>query len=140
VNVDLTIPGRRDVFVIGDLAALEQDGALIPGVSPAAMQEANHAAENICRALRGQPYVPFRYRDRGSFAAIGRGAAVGKLLGGLTISGFLAWLAWAMIHIFFLIGFRNRVAVMVNWAYSYVTLRRGARLITGEPPLSKGDG
>jgi NADH dehydrogenase len=132
VNADLTIPGRTDLFVIGDLAALEQDGSLIPGVSPAAIQEARHAAENIRRALQGQPSVPFRYRDRGSFATIGRGAAVGEMLGGLKLSGFIAWLAWVAIHIFFLIGFRNRLVVMINWAYSYVTFRRGARLITGD--------
>jgi NADH dehydrogenase len=133
VNQDLTVPGHPDAFVIGDLAALEQDGTWIPGVSPAAMQEARHAADNIQRTLRGVPLAPFRYRDRGSFAAIGRGAAVGNLFGGVQLSGFIAWLAWVVIHIFFLIGFRNRLAVMLNWAYSYVTLRRGARLITGEP-------
>jgi NADH dehydrogenase len=133
VNRDLTIPGRRDVFVIGDLAALEQDGTLIPGVAPAAMQEARHAAANIARTVRGEPLLPFRYKDRGSFATIGRGAAVGVMLGGLKVSGFVAWITWVVIHIFFLIGFRNRLMVMANWAYAYVTLRRGARLITGEP-------
>lgn len=133
VNRDLTIPGRRDVFVIGDLAALEQDGVLIPGVAPAAMQEARHAAENIARAVQGKPLLPFRYKDRGSFATIGRGAAVGVMLGGLKVSGFVAWITWVAIHIFFLIGFRNRLMVMANWAYAYVTLRHGARLITGEP-------
>ena len=134
VNPDLTIPGHPDAFVIGDLAALEQNGTWIPGVSPAAMQEARHAADNIQRTLRGAPPAPFRYRDRGSFAAIGRGAAVGNLFDGFPLSGFIAWLAWVVIHIFFLIGFRNRLAVMLNWAYSYVTLRRGTRLITGDPP------
>lgn len=139
VNRDLTIPGRPEVFVIGDLAALEQDGTWIPGVSPAAMQEGRHTAGNIGRALQGRSSVPFRYRDRGRFAAIGRGAAVGEVLGGYTLSGFVAWLAWVGIHIVFLIGFRNRLLVMVNWIYSYVTLRRGARLITGDPlpPLTE---
>ena len=134
VNRDLTVPGHPEIFVIGDLAALEQDGALIPGVSPAAMQEGRHAAENIGRALRGQPALSFRYWDRGSFATIGRGAAVGQVFGGLRLSGFVAWLAWVVIHIIFLIGFRNRLLVMVNWIYSYVTLQRGSRLITGDPP------
>ncbi|MDE3034372.1 MAG: NAD(P)/FAD-dependent oxidoreductase [Nitrospirota bacterium] len=134
VNRDLTVPGYPEIFVIGDLAALEQEGALIPGVSPAAMQEGRHAAENIRLALERQPLRPFRYRDRGSFATIGRGAAVGQVFGGLRLSGFVAWLAWVAIHIVFLVGFRNRLLVMVNWIYSYVTLQRGARLITGDPP------
>jgi NADH dehydrogenase len=134
VRPDLTPPGLDDVFVIGDLAALEQDGRLVPGVCPAAIQEGRHAAENVRRRLRGEPNAPFRYRDKGSFATIGRGAAVGEMPGGLRFSGLLAWLAWMGIHIFFLIGFRNRVLVMFQWAYSYLTFRRGARLITGGPP------
>jgi NADH dehydrogenase len=131
VRADLTIPDRDDVVVIGDLAAFEQDGKLVPGVSPAAMQEGEHAARNIERALRGEPRLPFRYWDKGSFATIGRGAAVGEILQKVRLSGVLAWLAWLVIHIFFLIGFRNRVFVLMHWAYSYVTYRRGARLITG---------
>jgi NADH dehydrogenase len=133
VRPDLTIPDHDEVMVIGDLAAAEQeDGKPVPGVSPAAMQEGEHAAHNIERALRGEPRLPFRYWDKGSFATIGRGAAVGEILGKFRLSGFLAWLAWLAIHIFFLIGFRNRVFVMMHWAYSYVTYRRGARLITGQ--------
>ena len=134
VRSDLTIPGRDDVFVVGDLAALEQDGKQVPGVSPAAIQEGRHAAANVVRRLRGEPLRGFRYRDKGSFATIGRGAAVGGLPGGLTLSGFVAWIAWLAIHIYFLIGFRNRVIVILQWAYSYLTFRRGARLITGAPP------
>ena len=134
VRSDLTIPGRDDVFVVGDLAALEQDGKPVPGVSPAAIQEGRHAAANVVRRLRGEPLRGFRYRDKGSFATIGRGAAVGELPGGLKLSGFVAWIAWLAIHIFFLIGFRNRVIVILQWAYSYLTFRRGARLITGAPP------
>ena len=134
VRPDLTIPGRDDVFVVGDLAALEQDGKLVPGVSPAAIQEGRHAAANVVRRLRGEPLRGFRYREKGSFATIGRGAAVGDLPAGLTLSGFVAWIAWLAIHIFFLIGFRNRVIVILQWAYSYLTFRRGARLITGAPP------
>jgi NADH dehydrogenase len=132
VTPELTVPGRDDVFVIGDLARVEQDGAPVPGVSPAAMQEARHTAANIKRALRGEPLRPFRYLDKGSFAVIGRGAAVGLLFDKVRISGLLAWLAWIFIHIFYLIGFRNRFLVLFDWAYSYLTFKRGARLITGE--------
>jgi NADH dehydrogenase len=131
VRPDLTIPGQDEVYVIGDLAALEQDGHLVPGVSPAAIQEGRHAARNVRRRLAGQPNAAFRYLDKGSFATIGRGAAVGELRGGLRLSGFLAWIAWLAIHLFFLIGFRNRSLVLFQWAYSYLTFRRGARLITG---------
>ncbi len=133
VRPELTPPGLDDVYVIGDLAAVEQDGRLVPGVCPAAIQAGRHAAANVRRRLRGEPNAPFRYLDKGSFATIGRGAAVGEMPGGLRFSGLPAWLAWMGIHIFFLIGFRNRVLVMFQWAYSYLTFRRGARLITGGP-------
>jgi len=131
VTPELSVPGYPDAFVVGDLAALEQDGQAVPGVAPAAMQQGTHAGKNILRAERGLPLLPFRYWDRGSFAVIGRGAAVGDALS-LKMSGLLAWLAWLVIHIFFLIGFRNRIAVLLNWAYSFFTLRRNAQLITGE--------
>jgi len=131
VEPDLSLPGHPEVFVVGDLAALEQDGKPVPGVAPAAMQQGRHAARSIARALRGQPAQAFRYLDKGSFATIGRGAAVGEVAGRIRISGLVAWLAWLTIHIFFLIGFRNRVLVLFHWAYSYLTYRRGARLITG---------
>jgi NADH dehydrogenase len=134
VGPDLTLPGRADVFVVGDLAAVEQDGEPVPGVAPAAIQMGRHAARAIRRALAGEPARPFRYIDKGSFATIGRGKAVGELPGGVRLSGFPAWLGWLAVHIFFLIGFRNRVLVLIQWAYSYVTFRRGARLITGPPP------
>jgi NADH dehydrogenase len=133
VRPDLTLPGDDDVYVIGDLAALEQDGRLVPGVCPAAIQQGRHAATNVLRRARGEPNAAFRYRDKGSFATIGRGAAVGELPAGLRLAGFPAWIAWMAIHIFFLIGFRNRVLVMFQWAYSYLTFRRGVRLITGGP-------
>jgi NADH dehydrogenase len=136
VRPDLTIPGHDDVFVIGDLAALEQDGKLVPGVSPAAMQEARHAAANIRRRLESQPTRPFRYFDKGSFAVIGRGAAVGQTLG-LKMSGLIAWLAWIFIHLFFLIGFRNRFFVLIDWAYSYLLYKSGARLITGDDRIDR---
>ena len=132
VTPELTVPGHADVFVVGDLAALEIAGKEIPGVAPAAMQEGVHAAKNIVRAARGLPLVPFEYWDRGSFAVIGRGAAVGVAFRTLKMSGFAAWIAWLTIHVFFLIGFRNRIAVLFNWAYSFFTLRRNAQLITGE--------
>ncbi len=131
VSPALSVPGHDEVFVIGDLAALEQDGKPVPGVSPAAIQMGRHVALNIRRSLHGQPPLPFRYLDKGSFATIGRGAAVGDIFGRLQLSGFPAWIAWLLIHLFFLIGFRNRFLVMFQWAYSYVTYRRGARLITG---------
>ena len=134
VEPTLAVSGRSDVFLVGDLSTLEQDGKPVPGVAPAAIQMGRHAARNILRAIAGLPGEPFRYRDKGSFATIGRGKAVGELAGGLKLSGFLAWIAWLAIHIFFLIGFRNRVLVLFQWAYSYVTFRRGARLITGAPP------
>jgi NADH dehydrogenase len=134
VDPTLAVPARNDVFVVGDLAIVEQDGKPVPGVAPAAIQMGRHAARNILRAIAGQPLQPFRYRNKGSFATIGRGKAVGEMAGGVKLSGFPAWLAWLAIHIFFLIGFRNRVLVIFQWAYSYVTFRRGARLITGPPP------
>jgi NADH dehydrogenase len=134
VDPTLALPGRNDVYVVGDLATVAQDGEPVPGVAPAAIQMGRHAARNIMRAIAGLPAEPFRYRDKGSFATIGRGKAVGVLAGGLKLSGFPAWVAWLAIHIFFLIGFRNRVLVLFQWAYSYVTFRRGARLITGTPP------
>jgi NADH dehydrogenase len=144
VQPDLTIPGHDDVFVIGDLAALEQDGHLVPGVSPAAMQEGRHVADTIRRRLRNQPAQPFRYFDKGNFAVIGRGAAVGHFREKIRLHGFIAWFAWLFIHLFFLIGFRNRALVLFDWAYSYLTFRRGARLITGDahidsrlPPASQ---
>jgi len=136
VTPELTVPGRPEIFVVGDLAALEQDGQLIPGVAPAAMQEGKHTAKNIERVLRGLPLEPFRYWDRGTFAVIGRGAAVGVLFRKKWLAGFWAWLAWLAIHIAFLIGFRNRALVLLGWAYSYFTFGRGARLITG-PPLEE---
>jgi NADH dehydrogenase len=130
VRPDLTLPGDDDVFVVGDLAALEQDGKPVPGVAPAAMQEGRYAAMNIRRRLQGKRSPPFRYRDKGSLATIGRGAGVADF-GRFTFSGFFAWLAWLLVHIFFLIGFRNRVLVILEWAWAYVTYDRGARLITG---------
>ena len=130
VQPDLSLPGHPSVFVIGDLASLEQDGRAVPGVAPAALQMGAHAGANLKRALRGEPLAPFRYWDKGSLATIGRSRAI-ALIGSLRLSGFIAWLAWLMIHIFFLIGFRNRLVVLIDWAWAYVTYDRGARLIIG---------
>lgn len=130
VEPDLTIPGHPDVYVLGDLAHLEQDGKPVPGVAPAALQMGRHTAKNIARTVRGQPREPFRYVDKGSLATIGRGKAVAQI-GARKISGFLAWFLWMSVHIFFLIGFRNRILVMLQWAWSYLSYDRGARLITG---------
>jgi NADH dehydrogenase len=130
VSPDLAAPGHPEIYVTGDLAAVEdRGGALVPGVAPAAIQEGRHAARAIARALRGEATPPFRYRDKGMLATIGRAAAVARV-GRLQFSGFPAWLAWLLVHIFFLIGFRNRVAVILEWAWSYLTFKRGARLIT----------
>jgi len=129
VEPDLTIPGHEEIYVIGDLAHIEVDGALVPGVAPAALQAGQHAARNVRRALDGQPREPFRYRDKGMLATIGRGAAVARI-GPIKASGLLAWLLWLFVHIYFLIGFRNRLLVMFQWAWSYITFDRGARLIT----------
>jgi NADH dehydrogenase len=137
VEPDLTVPGHDDVYVIGDLASLKQeDGRPVPGVAPAAIQEGRHTARNIVRRLHGEPTLPFRYHDKGSLATIGRAAAVAEI-GKTKLSGFVAWLAWLLIHIFFLIGFRNRFLVLTEWALSYVTYQRGARLITGALPTSE---
>jgi NADH dehydrogenase len=129
VGADLTIPGHPEVFVIGDLATVEQPGgAAVPGVAPAAMQMGRHAARSIRRALRQEPKEAFRYRDKGSLATIGRRSAV-AVMGPFRLSGLLAWLAWLAIHIFFLIGFRNRFVVLFTWTWAYFTYDRSARLI-----------
>jgi len=130
VNHDLTVPGHHNVFAIGDMTYLEQDGKPLPGVSPVAMQMGRRVARNIRNDLAGKPYEEFRYFDKGSMATIGRKAAIAEI-GKLHLSGFIAWMAWLTVHIFFLIGFRNRFAVLFNWAWSYYTYQRGARLITG---------
>ena len=131
VAPDLTLPGHPEVQVIGDLASLQQDGRPVPGVAPAAKQMGRHAARNILRALSGRPAGPFRYHDAGSLATIGRAAAVAQF-GRVRLSGLPAWLAWLVIHIYFLIGFRNRLLVVLQWAWLYLRYESGARLITGE--------
>lgn len=131
VEPDLSIPGHPEAFAIGDVCAfLHQTGAPLPGVAPVAIQQGRAVADNVWRRLHGQPTRSFRYRDRGSMATIGRAAAV-AVVGGLRLSGLVAWLAWLLVHIMFLIGFRNRFLVLFEWAWAYVTWHRGARLITG---------
>ena len=129
VQPDLSVPGHPQVFVAGDLAHFEQDGVPVPGVAPAAMQMGRHAARNVMRLLQGQPPQAFRYRDKGSLATIGRNSAVAQFGQRLKLWGLPAWLAWLVIHIFFLIGFRNRFVVMFDWALAYLTYQRHARLI-----------
>jgi NADH dehydrogenase len=129
---DCTIPGHPEVFVIGDLAAVKNSsGTLVPGVAPAAMQMGRYAATCIADDLVDRPRKMFRYHDKGSLATIGRAAAVAQFPG-FKITGYFAWMAWLFIHIMFLVGFRNRVLVIIQWAWSYFTFERGARLITDE--------
>lgn len=134
VNRDLSVPGHPEVFAIGDMAlVLGDDGRPVPGVSPAAMQMAHHVARLIEAEIAvggASSRPPFRYRDKGSMATIGRSAAVAKI-GKVEMSGFPAWLTWLGVHLLFLIGFRNKLAVLLQWAYSYFTYKRGARIIIG---------
>jgi NADH:quinone reductase (non-electrogenic) len=140
VEPDLSIPGHPEVFVIGDLAALaDENGKMLPGVAPVAIQQGNWVAETIARDLQNQrrpnqPGRSFHYHNKGSLATIGRAAAVAQFPK-FALSGYFAWLAWLFVHIFFLIGFRNRLLVMIQWAWSYLTYERGARLITGSDEL-----
>jgi NADH dehydrogenase len=132
VAPDLSVPGAPEVFVAGDLAAIvDAQGKPVPGVAPAAIQEGKHVAANVLRQLRGQPTLPFRYFDKGSLATIGRARAVADF-GKLRLHGFFAWMAWLVVHIAYLIGFRNRLFVLVSWAWTYLTYDRGSRLITGQ--------
>lgn len=130
VQDDLSVPDRPEVFVAGDLMHLEQDGDVVPGVAPAAIQAGRAAARNIELRIAGRTTEPFRYFDKGSLATIGRGRAIGQV-GKLELSGFFAWWFWWVIHIAYLVGFRNRISVMLGWAFQYFAFSRGARLITG---------
>ncbi len=131
VEPDLSLPGHREVFVIGDLATLkDKDGRPLPGVAPVAMQQGAWVARQIKADLNGKPREAFHYFDKGSLATIGRAAAIAQF-GKIHISGFIAWLSWLFVHILFLIGFRNRIVVMLQWAWSYLTYERAAWLITG---------
>jgi NADH dehydrogenase len=132
VRIDLTIEGHPEAFVIGDLAAcVDAGGHTMPGLAPVAIQQGRCAAENIMRALKGKPYGRFKYADKGALATVGRAFAILQM-GKLKLSGLFAWLIWSLVHIAYLVGFRNRVIVMIDWAWAYVTYQRGARLITGD--------
>jgi NADH dehydrogenase len=134
VEPDCTIPGHPEVFVLGDAAHFEhQEGGPLPGVSPVAIQMGEYAAGVIAGDLNGEPRRAFQYWDKGQLAVIGRGRAVADIWK-LHFGGLLAWFIWTFVHIFFLIGFRNRILVMIQWAWSYLTYGRGARLITAETP------
>jgi len=129
VSPDLSVPGISNVFIVGDLASLTQDGRMIPGVGPAAIQEGKAAAKNIVRDLRREPRKPFRYWNKGDLAVIGRSRAIADL-GWIQFSGWFAWVFWLFVHIMYLVGFRNRVVVLTEWAYAYFTSQAGVRLIT----------
>jgi NADH dehydrogenase len=130
VNPDLSLPGHPEIFVLGDTALVKgEHGQPVPGVAPAAKQMGRYAARLIKARLAGQPAKPFRYIDYGNLSPIGRKAAVADL-GRLRLSGLLAWLLWSFAHLWFLVGFRNRLVVFLDWAWAYVTFDRGVRLIT----------
>ncbi|MDP3277503.1 MAG: NAD(P)/FAD-dependent oxidoreductase [Deltaproteobacteria bacterium] len=131
VERDLSVASHPHVFAIGDCAHFAHDGAPLPGLSPVAMQMARTVAENILRVREGLPGKHFRYKDKGAMATIGRSRAVAKS-GPMELTGFVAWLAWIFVHLWFLVGFRNRFVVFFNWAYSYMAYGRGARIITGQ--------
>jgi NADH dehydrogenase len=134
VEPELTLPGYKNVFVIGDLASLKDEaGQPLPGVAQVAIQMGKHAARQILRAIDKQPYRPFHYNNLGNMATIGRNSAVADF-GWMTMKGYLGWLAWLFVHILNLIGFRNRIVVMVQWAWSYFSYQRAIRLITGDLP------
>lgn len=131
VGADLRVPGHPEIFIAGDLAALQQDGKPVPGIAPAAKQMGAHVARSIRAALKGGAAPAFVYHHDGSLATIGRRAAVADL-GRIKLSGLLAWWFWLLVHVLFLIGFRNRMIVLINWAWSYWTYQRHARIILGE--------
>jgi NADH:ubiquinone reductase (H+-translocating) len=132
VLADCSVPGRPEVFVVGDAAAFVPEGQerALPGVSPVAMQQGRFVARQIGRSINGQPRETFRYVDKGSMATIGRKRAVAQFAG-MRLSGFLAWMAWLFVHVFYLIDFRNRIVVLLDWTWAYFAYRRGSRLITG---------
>lgn len=133
VEPDLSLAGHPEVFVVGDLAAIKVDDKPVPGLAPAALQGGRHAARAIQESLAGRPRTPFRYRDKGSLATIGRSSAVAQI-GRWRFAGYFAWLFWLFIHILFLIDFRNRLAVLWEWAFQWFTWQRSARVIMENPP------
>jgi NADH:ubiquinone reductase (H+-translocating) len=141
VERDLTLPGHAEVFALGDMVRVRgADGVpvTLPGVAPAAMQEGRYAARVVRERLRGRTSAPFRYRDKGNLATIGRAAAVADIKG-IKLSGLLAWLTWLLVHLWYLVGFQNRVVVFIRWGFSFFTHGRGARLITGEGAEAGGE-
>jgi NADH:ubiquinone reductase (H+-translocating) len=129
VRDDLSVPGSPNVLVAGDLAAVHlADGSLVPGVAPAAMQEARHPAGDALRIVNGEPTRPFHYYNKGDLATIGRNRAI-AVFGRVQVAGYPAWLLWLFVHILYLVGFRNRLSVLIQWGYAYFTFQRGVRLI-----------
>ena len=140
VEPDLSVPGHPEIFVIGDLARLDDAaGVPLPGMAPVAIQQGRHVARTILRELRGDAREPFRYRDRGQMATIGRSRALCDL-GRVRFAGFAAWVVWLVVHIYFLVSFKNRLFVVLQWAWSYLTFRRGARLIVAADWRAAGEG
>ena len=135
VEPDLSVPGHPEIFAVGDLAAYTDRGEPVPGVAPAANQMGEHAAEQIVATLRGTPRAPFRYFNKGDLATIGRHRAVARF-GRLQLKGYLAWWFWLFVHLLYLVGFRNRVSVLLQWAYAYFTYQRGVRLISGKMEMT----
>jgi NADH dehydrogenase len=138
VNPDLTLPDHPEVYVIGDMAYVEQDGAPLPQMAPVAMQQGAYVARHITAQAEGREVGPFRYRNLGTMAVIGRGAAVARVFG-LRLTGFPAWLMWVVLHLAYLVDFRNRLVVLINWAYDYLFFERKVRLITSRDPAWTGD-
>lgn len=140
VTDELTVPGHPEIAVIGDLAAgTDVAGNLLPQVAPVAMQGGELVSRNIIARLEGEPTRPLKYRDKGSMATIGRNAAVAQLPGRIRVRGFPGWLAWLALHLVMLVGFRNRINVMVNWAWSYLTYDRASRIIVGSDEPTAGE-
>lgn len=131
VEPDLSVPGYPEAFVIGDQACAQENGRMLPGLAPVAMQEGRAVADSILRDLSGRPRQPFHLTDKGQMATIGRSRAVAET-GGFEFSGLLAWLTWLTVHIYYLVGFKNRLLVLIQWFWSYVTFRRGAQLIVNK--------
>jgi NADH dehydrogenase len=132
VEPDLTLPGHPEVFALGDMVRVRSDGGAfieLPGVAPVAMQQGRYAAKVVRARMRSRRTRPFRYRDKGNLATIGRAAAVADIKG-LKLSGFIAWLTWLLVHLWYLVGFQNRILVLIRWSFSFATHGRGARLIT----------
>jgi NADH dehydrogenase len=135
VEPDLALPGHPEVFAVGDMVRVrgtDGEAVLLPGVAPVAMQQGRYVARVIRNRLHARETAPFRYRDKGNLATIGRAAAVADVKG-LRLSGFPAWITWLVVHLWYLVGFQNRILVLVRWSFSFVTHGRGARLITGAP-------